>query len=80
MFGVLPRSRNIETADTIAFKIDTPATSVQKRLSNDVRIRPFQKDNSRWFAFLLSSDADLHGAMEWLSMCYEAAGKRNKSR
>jgi hypothetical protein len=35
---------------------------------------------ARWFAFELSSDTDLHDALDWLGRAYEAAGKSKKSR
>ncbi len=33
---------------------------------------------ARWFTFELSTDVDLHDALDWLARGYEAAGKREK--
>jgi hypothetical protein len=82
IFAMLPRSRNIDTANKIAFRIDAPSTVLQKRISSDERIIPFEvskkKNPARWFTFLLSADADLHDALEWLSTSYQATARRKK--
>jgi hypothetical protein len=80
IFALLPRSRNLESANTIAFKIESPATSLRERLRSDDRIGSMQHENARWFTFLISSNADLHNALDWLGHSYEAAGKRRKSK
>jgi hypothetical protein len=38
-------------------------------------LAPPRSEKARWFSFELSSDADLHDALDWLAMAYEAAGK-----
>ena len=82
IFAMLPRTRNIDTANKITFRIDGPATVVQKRLSGDERVSLFpiskKKNPARWFTFLLSSNADLHDALEWLAASYGAAAKRKE--
>jgi hypothetical protein len=80
IFALLPRSRNLESANTIAFKLESPATSLRERLLSDGRIGSMQQENARWFTFLISSNADLHDALDWLGNSYEAAGKRKKSK
>jgi hypothetical protein len=50
------------------------------RIEKDPRIGSTQMQKSRWFTFELSSDADLHDALNWLNRAYDAAGKSNKSR
>lgn len=80
MFAVLPRSRNLESANTIAFKFESPTVAVQKQLSSDLRIGSIDRDNTRWCTFLLSSNADLHDALDWLAQAYEAVAKIKKSR
>ena len=84
IFALLPRSRNLESANTIAFKIESPMSSIRERLSSDERIGSMEgsmeKDNARWHTFLLSSNADLHDALDWLGHAYTAAGKRKKSK
>lgn len=80
IFALLPRSCNLESANSIAVKIESPAASLRERLRGDGRIGSMQHENARWFTFLISSNADLHDALDWLGQAYEAAGKREKSR
>jgi len=80
IFAMLPRSRNLESANTIAFKIDTLPTNLRDRLTEDGRIGSIQEGNSTWRTFLLSSNADLHDALDWIGHAYTAAGKRKKSK
>jgi hypothetical protein len=80
IFAMLPRSRNLESANTIAFKFETPPNHLRDRLASDRRIGSIQQENSRWHTFLLSSNTDLHDALHWLGEAYTAAGKRKKSK
>src|SRR5579859_2550523 len=80
IFALLPRSRNLESANTIAFKIESPATSLRERLRSDGRVGSMQHENARWFTFLISSNADLHEALDWLGQAYEAARKVRKAK
>lgn len=73
MFGLLARTRCIETRNTIAFPIDTPKRSVRVRLESDHRIGLIDRNNTRWFTFELSTDSDLHDALNWLGDAYDAA-------
>jgi hypothetical protein len=78
MFGILPRTRCIETRNAIAFPIDVLKGSVRARLDSDHRIGSIDKNNTRWFTFELSSDSDLHDALNWLGDAYDAARTKRK--
>ena len=80
IFAMLPRTCNLEAANTITFKFATPTAAILKALGDDPRIGYIDRENARWRTFLLSSNADLHDALDWLGQAYEAAGKRKKSR
>jgi hypothetical protein len=82
MFAALPRTRSIEGTNALAFKLEAPASTVSARLQKDSRIRLWsaQTQRARWFTFELSSDADLHDALDWLGRAYEWASKKTKSR
>jgi hypothetical protein len=80
MFAMLPRTRGMETPDALAFRIDAPSAMDRMRLEKDARIGSAEIEKKRWFAFELSSDADLHDALEWLECAYKAAAKSKKSR
>jgi hypothetical protein len=79
IFAALPRTRGWDTASSLAFKLERTTVSLQKRLSADARIGYTLMQKTRWFTFELSSDADLHDALDWLGRAYDAAGKARKS-
>lgn len=73
MFGLLPRTRSIFTENAVAFRIKGANHSTQALLEKDSRMGAFDKGKTRWFAFEISSDADLHDALDYLSRAFEAA-------
>jgi hypothetical protein len=73
MFGLLPRTRSIFKSNAVAFRINSANRSLQSRMEKDPRIAAFDKDKARWFTFELSSDGDLHDALEYLGRAFEAA-------
>jgi hypothetical protein len=80
MFAALPRSRALETANSLFFKLEVEASAVRSRLTQDRRVRIWSttRRKPRWFAFELSCDADLHDALDWLGLAYDASGKKKK--
>lgn len=80
MFAALPRTRGMRTPNSLVLKIDAPTPVLCARLEEDARIGSMQMQKARWFTFELSCDADLRGALEWLALAYEAAGKNKKAR
>lgn len=79
MFGALPRTRAMETANSLAFKLEAPARAVRARLEKTTHPWSTHPDKARWFAFEIYSDADLHDALGWLGRAY-AAAKNKQSR
>jgi hypothetical protein len=79
MFGALPRTRAMETANSLVFKIENPTSRLRARLESDPRIGLMNMQKARWFTFELSSDTDLHDALDWLGRAYAAAGKSKQS-
>jgi hypothetical protein len=79
IFAALPRTRAWGTANSLAFKLPTASTAVQSRIEKDSRVGYTLMGKTRWFTFELSSDADLHAALDWLGEAYTSAGKK-KSR
>jgi hypothetical protein len=78
IFALLPRTRGMETANSLAFKLDAPTATLRARLKKDSRIGSAEIKRARWFRFELSSDSDLHDALDWLGRAYEAARKTKK--
>ena len=80
IFALLPRTRGMETANSLAFKLDPVTPTVRSRLDQDPRIASTHMGKARWFTFEISSEADLHGAIEWLGIAYEATRKEKKPK
>lgn len=80
IFTLLPRTRGMETANSLAFRLETPGSALQPRLAKDRRIASTRMQRARWFTFEVSSDSDLHDALDWLGTAYDKAGERSKVR
>lgn len=80
MFAVLPRTRGIFKQHSVAFRFDNLSRKNQTLIENDSRVAAFDKHRTRWFTFDLSSDADLHGALEFLGRAFDAARTAKKSK
>jgi len=80
IFAALPRTRAWGTANSLAFKLPTANTAVQSRLEKDPRVGYTLMGKTRWFTFELSSDADLHAALDWIGEAYTAAGKKAEKK
>jgi hypothetical protein len=80
MFGALPRTRSLEKTNAIAVRLETRSAAIGARLAKDPRVTSAPMESERWFAFHLSSDRDLHDALDWIGLAYDAAGKKMKSR
>jgi len=80
MFGLLPRTTSVFTPNAVAFRFDSLSRALKALLEKDSRISPFDKEKTRWFAFELSSDSDLHDALDYLGRAFDAAGRPKKTR
>jgi hypothetical protein len=80
MFGLLPRTRSIFQNNAVAFRMDGASGRTRALLANDPRISAFDKDKAPWFTFELSSDRDLHGALDYLGRAYESARTPKKTK
>lgn len=78
LFGLLPRTRAMETANSLLFKLEAPGPQVLARLRADSRVGSTVMKKARWFTFEIATDADLRDALNWLGRGYDAAGKRRK--
>jgi hypothetical protein len=79
IFAALPRTRIWETANSVAFKLESPAPALKARLQKTARPWSSSPDKARWFTFELYSGTDLHDALDWLGHAY-AAAKNKKPR
>ena len=74
IFAALPHSKGFGPDASILLKMKTMPPALLQRAKSDSRIARNTPGNG-WFSFTLSSDTDLHDALEWLNGSYEAAGK-----
>jgi hypothetical protein len=75
IFALLPRTRAMETPNSLAFKLESPRARLLTQLVQDHRIAATEMQKARWFRFELSTNADLRDAIIRLGQAYEAAGK-----
>lgn len=73
IFAVLPKTRGMDSPNSLAFKLPSANPRLLARIRKDTRIGFTEMQKARWFTFELSCDADLHDALEWLGGAYEAA-------
>ena len=74
IFAVLPRTRGMGSASSLAFKLEKPGPQMAARLKKEARISSTIMQASRWFVFEVGSDRDLNDALDWLGRAYEGAG------
>ena len=74
IFAALPNSRGFDPEPSILLKFDPMPPALLERALNDSRVRGNTPGHG-WFSFTLSSDTDLHDALEWLNHCYQSARK-----
>ena len=79
MFALLPRTRSIFKSNAVAFRINSANRSLPTQME-DPRIAAFDKDKAHWFTFELSSDGDLHDALQYLGSAFEAARITHKKK
>ncbi len=78
IFAALPNSRGFGPDPSILLKFDPLPAALLKQAQSDLRVHS-NSPGKGWFSFTLTSDTDLHDALDWLSHSYEAA-KPGKSR
>jgi hypothetical protein len=79
-FGILPRTKSIFKSNAVAFRFNNASRSIKAMLEKDERIAAFDKQKTRWFVFELSSDSDLHDALDYLGHAFEAARNFKKAK
>jgi hypothetical protein len=75
IFAVLPRTRAMDVPDSIAFRLLKRPQRIVTELQKDQRIvNPTQA--GKWISFVIQSESDIHGALNWLALAYREAHKR----
>ena len=74
VFGALPVTRSIGSANSFMFKIKPMPPNLLDRAEKDSRISANENLKARkWYIFELNSENDLHDALWWLQEAYEKA-------
>lgn len=76
IFAALPKTRGMGSANAVAFKLVGAPAKVMTQMKRDARIGETVMAAAKWFVFEMETDADLRGALEWLGLAYEGAGKK----
>jgi hypothetical protein len=74
IFAVLPRTRAMDIPDSIAFRLLKRPRHVIAELHNDKRIVASTPE-AKWISFVMESDSEIHGALNWLALAYRQAAK-----
>ena len=73
IFAALPRTRSV-FPNALMFKLPVLTPEIRRRLERDAHIDA--SSGERWINFELSAEEDIHAALNWLELAYEAAKKR----
>lgn len=72
IFALLPRTRALETANSIAFKLYGESPKTSKLLRADSRVR-VAADKDTWIGFEVTAAGDLQDALKWLDLAYRGS-------
>ena len=73
IFAILPRTRALGSASSLAFKLEKATSRTLAAIGREPRIQTTIMKARRWYLFEMSADSDLRGALAWLRKAYEAA-------
>ena len=79
IFGVLPRTRAMDSPYSVSFKIARLTTVLEKSLKGERRILP-HNSKAKWISFELQSGDDLPDAIRWFTRAYRLTAKTHKAR
>lgn len=80
IFGLLPRTKSVFRPNAVAFRFASLTGEKKALLAKDSRVSAFDKKKTPWFTFDLSSDSDLHDALDYLGRAYDASRRVRKTR
>jgi hypothetical protein len=78
IFGVLPRTRAMDTPHSVSFKLYPRNPSLEKSLNADPRILRPDTKQAKWISFELQSGDDLSDAIGWFARAYRLASKPSR--
>ena len=78
IFGVLPRTRAMQTRYSVSLKIPHRNATLDKCLKADPHLLP-HTSNAKWLSFELQSGNDLPDAIGWFARAYRLARTASRS-
>lgn len=76
IFGVLPRTRSLETQQSVAFKLYRQTPRIRRMLEADPRIRGAGEPGVKWITFELQTENDLAIVLRWFDLAYRSCVSR----
>lgn len=76
IFAAIPDKKAFFSPTSVIFKLQSPTVRQQKWMVHDPRIKASFGIGQKWYGYELQSEADIHGALEWLGEAFDAAGVR----
>lgn len=76
IFAVLPRTRAMETPNSLAFRLPKRSRKITERMKNDERVI-IPTPEAKWISFVVESESDIHDALQWLAHAYGEADKKH---
>lgn len=76
IFAALPRTRALDTPESIAIRLPRRSQRLISQFTADKRIVAPAAD-AKWISFLVDSEQRIHDALRWLSVAYGEAGKKH---
>lgn len=73
IFAILPRTRALGSASSLAFKLEKPRPRTLAAIEREPRVQTTIMKARRWYVFEMSADSDLRDALAWLRRAYETA-------
>lgn len=74
IFAVLPRTRTIDTPNSIAFRLARRSRDITEKMKKDERVI-IPTGEAKWISFVVESEKDIHDALQWLAHAYAEAAK-----
>jgi hypothetical protein len=74
IFAVLPRTRTMDTPNSIAFRLPKRSGKITERMKKDERVI-IPTPEAKWISFIVESETDIHDALQWLAHAYDEAVK-----
>src|SRR5882757_7095557 len=75
IFAGVPDKCGFFSSNGVIFKINAATSAQMARMRSDKRLALDFGKMQKWYNFVLSSERDLSGALEWFGEAYGSAGK-----